>query len=43
LEFRYRTPGLIEGLAVTGLALLIAAWLLVRAHKARAAAAASAA
>ena len=43
LEFRYRTPGLLEGLAVTGLALLIAAWLLVRAHKARAAAAASAA
>jgi hypothetical protein len=36
LEFRYRTPGLTEGLAVTAIALAIASWLLWRAHKARA-------
>ena len=34
LEFRYRTPGLVPGLAITAVALLIAAWLVWRARAA---------
>ena len=40
VEFRYRTPGLVPGLAIASVALLLAAWLVRRARAAERAAAA---